>query len=136
MITNIDKVYNEIEVWAQLNHPNIIKIFELIDSEEHDYIYLIIELADFSQISRWDYKQEVYVRDDKIFEAIAEQLPKGSSQQETIERVAKFIFRQLAEALYYLHEEVSVIHRDVKLDNILYDHASKTVKLTDFTVSR
>ncbi len=46
MINNLDKVYNEIEVWNKINHDNFIKIFELIDSDEHDYLYLILELAD------------------------------------------------------------------------------------------
>ena len=46
MINNLDKVYNEIEVWNKVNHDNFIKIFELIDSEDHDYLYLILELAD------------------------------------------------------------------------------------------
>jgi len=47
IINNLDKVYNEVEIWAQLSHPNIIKMYELIDAEEHDYLYIILELADF-----------------------------------------------------------------------------------------
>ena len=46
MINNLDKVYNEIEVWGKLNHQNIVKLYELIDSDEHDYMYVVIELAD------------------------------------------------------------------------------------------
>lgn len=46
MINNLDKVYNEVENWAKLNHENIIKLYEIIDSEEHDYLYLVLELAD------------------------------------------------------------------------------------------
>lgn len=47
MINYLDTVYNETEVWAQISHPNIIKLYEIIDAEEHDYMYLILELADF-----------------------------------------------------------------------------------------
>jgi serine/threonine protein kinase len=46
IINNLDKVYNEVEVWAQISHPNIVKMYEIIDAEEHDYIYIILELAD------------------------------------------------------------------------------------------
>lgn len=46
MINSLDKVYNEVELWATLAHPNIIKMFEIIDAEEHDYLYIILELAD------------------------------------------------------------------------------------------
>ena len=47
MINYLDNVYNEVEVWAQISHPNIIKMYEIIDADEHDYLYLILELADY-----------------------------------------------------------------------------------------
>lgn len=53
-----------------------------------------------------------------------------------IESVARFIFYQLTNAIIYLHEEVHTIHRDIKLDNILYDSTHYEVKLSDFTVAR
>ena len=46
MINNLDKVYSEIELWTQLNHPYIAKLYEMIDDDEHDYLYLILEMAD------------------------------------------------------------------------------------------
>lgn len=55
MINNLDKVYNEVENWAKLNHENIIKLYEIIDSEDHDYLYLVLELADLGQIASWDF---------------------------------------------------------------------------------
>ena len=42
----------------------------------------------------------------------------------------------MALALIYLHEEAGIIHRDIKLDNILFDTRKCEVKLSDFTVSR
>lgn len=35
-----------------------------------------------------------------------------------------------------MHEECKIIHRDIKLDNILFDSRDMRVKLTDFTVAR
>jgi serine/threonine protein kinase len=67
MINNLDKVYNEIEIWTQLNHPYIAKLYELIDDDNHDYLYLIIELANLGQIANWDFKQERYIRNETIF---------------------------------------------------------------------
>ena len=46
------------------------------------------------------------------------------------EKIAKFIFRQIIEALQYIHSK-NVIHRDIKLDNILID-LNNTIKLCDF----
>ena len=56
IINNLDKVYNEVELWAQMSHPNIIKMFEIIDAEEHDYLYVILELADAGQLAHWDFE--------------------------------------------------------------------------------
>mmetsp|Transcript_43026 Transcript_43026/g.56936 ORF Transcript_43026/g.56936 Transcript_43026/m.56936 type:complete len:80 (-) Transcript_43026:707-946(-) len=55
MINNLDKVYEEIELWTQLNHPYIAKLYEMIDDDNHDYLYLILEIADFGQIANWDF---------------------------------------------------------------------------------
>lgn len=74
MINNLDKVYDEVELWAQISHPNIIKVFEIIDAEEHDYLYVILELADLGQLAKWDFEQEKYHLNDKVVEAVLEQL--------------------------------------------------------------
>ncbi len=70
MINNLDKVYNEIELWGRINHQYFIKFYELIDSDDHDYLYLILELADLGQLATWDYKIEKYVRSKDIFEKV------------------------------------------------------------------
>ena len=67
MINNLDKVYAEIELWTQLNHPYIAKLYEMIDDDNHDYLYLILEIADLGQIANWDFQQEKYVRNEQIF---------------------------------------------------------------------
>lgn len=45
MIHNYDKVQTEIEIWTQLNHPYIAKLYEMIDDDNHDYLYLVLEYA-------------------------------------------------------------------------------------------
>ena len=45
----------------------------------------------------------------------------------------KIIFRQLVDAVAYIHTK-NVVHRDLKLDNILVDDKN-TVKLIDFGFS-
>ena len=139
MITNLDKVYNEIEVWGRLNHSHFVKFYELIDADEHDYMYLILELADLGQLAQWDYKIQKYVRNKKIFDTILAFLAENGAIQEglsPVEQVARYLFRQLAVALVHLHDEVGIIHRDINLDNILFSAKDMLVKLTDFTVAR
>lgn len=58
------------------------------------------------------------------------------SEQEQIEAVAKVLFLHLAEALVYLHDTLRIVHRDLKLENILFSNKSHVLKITDFTVAR
>jgi hypothetical protein len=49
-------------------------MYEIIDAEEHDYLYLILELADLGQLARWDFEKELYVRTDEIISTIMNML--------------------------------------------------------------
>jgi serine/threonine protein kinase len=50
------------------------------------------------------------------------------------ETTAKFIFRQIIEALQIVHSH-NIVHRDIKLDNILID-LQNNIKICDFGVSK
>eukprot|EP00349_Pseudokeronopsis_sp_Brazil_P006364 CAMPEP_0202969982 /NCGR_PEP_ID=MMETSP1396-20130829/15909_1 /ASSEMBLY_ACC=CAM_ASM_000872 /TAXON_ID= /ORGANISM="Pseudokeronopsis sp., Strain Brazil" /LENGTH=64 /DNA_ID=CAMNT_0049698127 /DNA_START=1 /DNA_END=191 /DNA_ORIENTATION=- len=61
------------------------------------------------QIAIWDFEEERYRLNegvvDYVFQAVG---------TDSLEVVAKYIFFQLAEAIFHLHEEAHVIHRDIK----------------------
>lgn len=98
MITNLDKVYTEVDIWGKVNHELCIKFYELIDADEHDYIYLILELADLGQLAHWDYKQELYIRNQAIFDTVIQCLAHNGLYQEgesDVEQVARYLFLQL-----------------------------------------
>ena len=50
------------------------------------------------------------------------------------EQIAKFIFKQIILSLQYIHNH-NIIHRDIKLDNILID-LNNNIKICDFGVSK
>lgn len=62
MSNSLEKVYMEIDLWSQLNHPNIVRLYEMIDAEAHDYIYLVMEYCEKGQIAKWDFEKEKYFR--------------------------------------------------------------------------
>jgi serine/threonine protein kinase len=49
------------------------------------------------------------------------------------EKNCKFIFKQIIEALFYLHEN-NIIHRDIKLENIIIKNKTE-IKIIDFGFS-
>ncbi len=50
------------------------------------------------------------------------------------EATARRIFKQVAEGVAYLHSH-NIVHRDLKLDNILIEESTRMVKLIDFGFS-
>ncbi|XP_059138140.1 sperm motility kinase X-like [Peromyscus eremicus] len=95
----------EIDIVKTLDHPNIIKVFHIINTEEHTY--MVMEHA-----SRGDLVSHI----EKV----------GCLQEEQ----AQHIFTQIVRAVHYCHKN-GIAHRDIKLDNILLD-GKGNVKLCDF----
>jgi len=95
-----------------LNNPkqNIILYKEFLNDLTEQYNAIILELADFSLSS---FTEKYY--------------PKGMSEE-----MAFFFFEQIFKGVTYMHEQKGVIHRDLKLDNILLKDFK--VKICDFNV--
>lgn len=89
---NLDR---EIAIWQRLRHPNVIRMVEVLDTEHATYI--VSELADGGSLFQ-------------LLQLHPQGLP---------EKVAWILFRQIAEGLRYLHEDVAVCHGDLKLENVL-----------------
>ena len=48
--TALDEVYREIEIMKQIDHPSIIKLYEIIDDPSCDKLYLVMPLAELGEI--------------------------------------------------------------------------------------
>ena len=103
------KVFQEVYILKKIRHSNIIRLFEVFESSNH--LLMVMEYA-----GRGDLLQ--YVKN------------KGRLK----EKEARYFFKQIVYGLGHCHWR-SVLHRDVKLDNILIDH-DKGVKIWDFGVSK
>ena len=110
-------VKNEIEILKKLSHPNIVKIYEIYDIRE--YYFQINEYCKFSDLYNY-FKFHL------------------SEKQICI------ILYQILSGILYLHEN-NIIHRDIKLENILVDHIEKDlstsepyffIKIADFGSSK
>lgn len=103
------KVAKEVAILKKLQHDNIMNLYETFESDKH--FLLVTELCPGGDLLN-------YVR----------------RRRKLTEEAAKFFFKQLVNACIYCHRK-GVVHRDIKLDNILLDH-NGNLKLGDFGVSR
>ncbi|XP_036092824.1 serine/threonine-protein kinase MARK2-like [Rousettus aegyptiacus] len=98
----------EVKTMKRLNHPNIVKLYQVIDTEYT--IFLFMEHASRGNLFR-------YLRRF------------GRMNEHEAQRM----FRQLISAVHYCHQK-DIIHRDLKAENVLLD-AELNVKLADFGLS-
>eukprot|EP00127_Corallochytrium_limacisporum_P004237 Clim_evm182s157 gene=Clim_evmTU182s157 len=103
--TSLGKLFREVRIMKMLNHPNIIKLYEVIDTTRT--LYLVLEYASGGEV--FDY----LVTHGKMKE-----------------REAREKFRQILCAVDYCHRN-HVIHRDLKAENLLFDK-DMNIKIADF----
>lgn len=46
LLTPLERVYREIAVLKKLDHPNVVKLVEVLDDPEEDQLYLVFELLE------------------------------------------------------------------------------------------
>jgi tRNA A-37 threonylcarbamoyl transferase component Bud32 len=103
------KVFQEVYILKKIHHSNIIRLLEVFESSKH--FFIVMEYAGAGDLLHYVKKKR--------------RLP---------ENEARFIFKQVLYGLGHCHCR-SVLHRDIKLDNVLLDN-EKGIKLCDFGVSK
>ncbi|XP_058847876.1 MAP/microtubule affinity-regulating kinase 3 isoform X2 [Acipenser ruthenus] len=106
--TSLQKLFREVRIMKILNHPNIVKLFEVIETDKT--LYLIMEYASGGEV--FDYL-----------------VAHGRMK----EKEARSKFRQIVSAVQYCHQK-HIVHRDLKAENLLLD-ADMNIKIADFGFS-
>jgi len=98
---------NEIEILRKTNHPNIIQLYEIIQSENN--FYLIFELCNGGNLLTClnKYKKKY----NKPFD----------------QEITQYIMKQIVSGVQYLHNN-NIIHKDLKLENILINFENEEDK--------
>ncbi|XP_063049584.1 MAP/microtubule affinity-regulating kinase 3-like [Engraulis encrasicolus] len=106
--TSLQKLFREVRIMKLLNHPNIVKLFEVIETEKT--LFLVMEYASGGEV--FDYL-----------------VAHGRMK----EKEARAKFRQIVSAVQYCHQK-RIVHRDLKAENLLLD-ADMNIKIADFGFS-
>ena len=103
-------IHREIYILAGLKHPNIMRLFEVLDSPTK--CHLVMELC----------------HGKNLYSFIKKNPKKYLSEEEAIP-----IFKQIVSAVNYMHS-LGLVHRDLKLENILINDTAglNEIKIIDF----
>lgn len=103
-------VLKQLSILSFVNHPNIIKLLDIVIPERDDYkdIYLVEEYMS-SNLEKLIYADYDYIKDEKL---------------------VPWIIYQILQGLNYLHT-CKIMHRDIKPANILIDEKAN-VKICGF----
>ncbi|HCE44877.1 MAG TPA: hypothetical protein DET40_15155 [Lentisphaeria bacterium] len=107
----LKRFMQESDILKQINHPNIVKLFEFNHDDKSNAPYIIMEFISGKPLSAY-IKQNIEL----------------SFEQRL------YIINQIAYALDYVHQ-CGVLHRDIKPENVLITD-NLTVKLSDFGICK
>lgn len=102
---NFKKCLIEIDTLKHLTHPNIVQLFEVLESEK--FMFLVIE----------------YCKEGDLYTIL-------NNKTKFTENEARHYFRQIIRAMIYCHS-MGYAHRDLKLENIFLTSFNK-IKIGDF----
>ncbi|KAI9677172.1 MAG: hypothetical protein M1829_002746 [Trizodia sp. TS-e1964] len=103
--SRLPKIYREISILREISHPNIVRLFEMVETDRH--IGIILEYASGGELFDFILNHR-YLKDN----------------------AARRLFAQLISGVGYLHKK-GIVHRDLKLENLLLDK-NRNIIITDF----
>ncbi|XP_078416565.1 serine/threonine-protein kinase SIK1 isoform X2 [Cetorhinus maximus] len=102
---NLEKIYREVQIMKLLNHPHIIKLYQVMETK--DMLYIVTEFA----------------QNGEMFDYLSTNGPLSESE-------ARAKFWQILMAVEYCHNH-HIVHRDLKSENLLLDD-NMNIKIADF----
>ncbi|KAJ7031936.1 hypothetical protein C8F04DRAFT_1396861 [Mycena alexandri] len=103
--TKMAKIAREIEILDTLKHPNIVRLYDVFETDK--FFGIILE----------------YASGGELFDHIL-------AHRYLKERDAAKLFAQLISGVWYMHQK-NIVHRDLKLENLLLDRHRNLI-ITDF----
>lgn len=106
---NKKRLSSEGRLLSSINHPNIVKVFEVSETEKHTFIAM------------------EYLEGGTLHDVIQHKYPFTLKEFEEI-------VLQICDGLHFIHSK-EIIHRDLKSQNIMFDNKNK-IRIMDFGLSK
>jgi serine/threonine-protein kinase 11 len=108
----LSQLEREIAAIRKMRHPNIVQLHEVLHDEALDFVYLVLDFANFGSLDEF--------------------LKRSPLQSTNGRSVIRMVFAQILSAVRYLHSQ-GIVHQDIKPSNILLC-ADGRAFLSDFGV--
>ena len=100
----------------KLDHPNVVKLVEVLDDPEDDNLYMVFEYLEGGEVGNFFPVNRVAIYlEYEIPSKVVDEIPTENPLEE---RSAWLAFRDVVLGLEYLHYQ-KIIHRDIKPSNLL-----------------
>eukprot|EP00759_Apiculatamorpha_spiralis_P008611 PhF_6_TR15543/c2_g1_i1/m.24164 len=119
-LTELQYAMREIEIMTRINHPNLVRLHEVLNSPESKKLYLVLEYMSGGPVCRTP---------KAVFDECSQY---DGSEMRDIQEL-RSSFRDMLDGICYLHNR-NILHRDIKPENVLLDD-KHNLKIGDFGVS-
>lgn len=129
--SKLDDIKREIAIMKKLNHPNVLRLYEVMDDPSMNKLFLVLEYMKHGDLLSHQKKKHAASSSSGTGGGEA---TTGNAMESLHDRDLHCVFLQVVLGLAYLHEQ-KIVHGDIKPQNILVGDKD-AVKIADFGISQ
>lgn len=129
--SKLDDIKREIAIMKKLNHPNVLRLYEVMDDPNMNKLFLVLEYMKHGDLLSHQKKKHAASSSSS---SGASTSGEGNAMESLHDRDLHCVFLQVVLGLAYLHEQ-KIVHGDIKPQNILVGDKD-AVKIADFGISQ